>query len=146
MPKAYASAVIAAPIDKVWEVAGDFNGLAGWHPAISDSKLTTGASAAEIGAVRDLTLGDGSHVVERLVSLDNDEHSYAYVFVDSPFPVRSYYSKLRLAPITAGDQTFAEWVGLFDSEAADEEAMTNAFANGVYAGGLAALVERFTSV
>ncbi|WP_163506674.1 SRPBCC family protein [Fodinicola acaciae] len=145
MPKAYSSAVIPAPVEAVWDLVSDFNGLPSWHPAITDSKLTAGASAAEIGAVRDLTLGDGGRVVERLVSLDNDEHTYSYVFVESPFPVRSYYSTIRLAPVTAGDQTFAEWTGLYDSEAADEEAMTSLFANGVYAAGLAALVKHFTN-
>jgi hypothetical protein len=144
MPKIYASAIIPADADQVWQLGGDFNGLAGWHPNIETSKLTSG-TALEIGAVRELTLaGDGGTVVEKQVSRDDADRSYTYDFLDSPFPVRSYRSTFRVAPVTADSgQSFVEWSAFFDSEAADEAAMTDVFTKGVYATGLAALVKHF---
>jgi uncharacterized protein YndB with AHSA1/START domain len=35
MPKAFVSTVINAPIERVWRVASDFNGLAAWMPDFS---------------------------------------------------------------------------------------------------------------
>jgi uncharacterized protein YndB with AHSA1/START domain len=144
MPKVYASAIIPADADQVWRLAGDFNGLPGWHPAIAESKLTAGESAATVGAVRELTLGDGGKVVEKQVARDEAGRSYTYDFLESPFPVRTYRSTFRVAPVTDGNQAFVEWSAFFDSEAADEEAMTNLFANGVYGTGLTALIARFS--
>lgn len=142
MPKIYASAIIPADADQVWQLAGDFNGLAGWHPSITESKLRTG-TAREIGAVRELTLGDNSTVVEKQVGRDDADRTYTYDFVESPFPVRTYRSTFRVAPVTVGGQAFIEWSAFYDSEAADEAAMTDLFTNGVYATGLAALVTHF---
>jgi hypothetical protein len=67
MPRPYASAVIPAPVTQVWNVVRDFNGLAGWHPAIEASSLDSGSSGAELGAVRRLTVAGGGVVVERLL-------------------------------------------------------------------------------
>src|SRR4051794_41967011 len=66
MPRPYASAVIPAPVEQVWEVARDFGALSVWHPAIEASSLDSG-TGAEVGAVRRLTLGDGGVGVERLL-------------------------------------------------------------------------------
>jgi hypothetical protein len=34
MAKVFESSVIPAPVDKVWELVRNFNGLPEWHPAI----------------------------------------------------------------------------------------------------------------
>lgn len=144
MPRPYASAVIPAPVQQVWEVARDFNGLSGWHPAIENSTLDSG-SAAEVGAVRRLTLGGGGGtVVERLLSLDDVGRTYTYEILESPFAVRRYVATIALAPVTDSGQTFAQWWGEYDSEGADEAELTPFFAGAVYADGLAALRQRFS--
>lgn len=142
MPRPYASAVIAAPADDVWALARDFNGLAGWHPAIATSSLDSGGPA-EVGAVRRLTLGDGGVVVERLLTLDDLDRRYTYEILESPFAVRRYVSTLRIAAVTDTGQAFGEWWSEYDAEAADESGLDEVFAGGVYAAGLAALRERF---
>jgi hypothetical protein len=143
MPKPYASGVVPASADAVWEVLRRFNGLAEWHPAITESKIESG-SEQEVGAVRRLTLGDGSQVAERLVILDDDDRSYTYVFTDpGDMPVRSYRSTVRVAPITSTGQAFVEWWAWYDSEAAVEEQMNQVYTEGVYGTGIAALVQHF---
>lgn len=56
MAKAYASAVIAAPIDAVWTAIRDFDGLPNWHPAIASSAIEGGGAADRFGAVRAFSL------------------------------------------------------------------------------------------
>jgi hypothetical protein len=145
MPKPYASGVVPASADDVWQIVRQFNGLADWHPIISESKIESG-SAQEVGAIRRLTLADGSQVAERLLMLNDDDRSYTYAFTDpGAMPVRSYKSTVRVAPITATGQAFVEWWAWFDSEAAVERDMSKTYSEAVYAAGIAALAERFTT-
>ncbi|HEY2203916.1 MAG TPA: SRPBCC family protein [Pseudonocardia sp.] len=143
MPKPYASGVVPASADEVWQIVRQFNGLAEWHPVIAESKIESG-SAQEIGAVRRLTLADGSQVAERLVSMDDDERSYTYAFTDpGTMPVRSYKSTIRIAPVTATGQSFVEWWAWFDSEAEVEAEMNQTYSETVYGNGIAALISHF---
>lgn len=143
MPRPYASAVIPAPVNEVWALLRDYNGLAGWHPAIEASSLDSGA-ATEVGVVRRLTLGGGGGViVERLLSLDDAHRHLTYNILESPFDVRRYIATLRVAPVTDTGHTFAEWWAEYDAEADDEARLTDFFSGAVFGDGLAGLKERF---
>lgn len=143
MPTPYSSTTVPASADEVWALVRDFNGLPSWHPAISESSLESGADAASVGAVRKLTLGDGGVVRERLVNLDDTDRRYTYEILESPFPIRSYRSTIRVAPVTAAGEAFVEWWCQYDAEGANEAELNSTFADGVYATGLAALREHF---
>ncbi|HLU56874.1 MAG TPA: SRPBCC family protein [Pseudonocardia sp.] len=143
MPRPYASGVVPASADAVWSLIRDFNGLPSWHPAIKGSELTEGGSGAEVGAVRKLDLGDGGGVVERLVELNDAERRFTYEFVENPFNVRRYLATVRVAPVTATGEAFVEWWAEYDADAAEEERLSDFFANQVYAGGIAALRDHF---
>jgi hypothetical protein len=145
MPRPYASGVVPASADAVWSHVRDFDGLPTWHPAITGSELTEGGSGAEVGAVRKLTLGDGGVVVERLLELNDADRRFAYEFVENPFGARRYVATLRVAPVTATGQAFVEWWAEFDAEGADEQRLTEFFADGVYRSGIAALQDRFAA-
>lgn len=145
MPTPYASATVSAPADAVWSLIRDFNGLPGWHPAIAESEIEDGVDPVSVGAVRHLRLADGGEVRERLVTLDDVDRRYTYEFVESPYPVRKYRSTIRVAPVTATDESFVEWWSDFESEAADEAELTTAFGDGVYATGIEGLRRHFGS-
>jgi Polyketide cyclase / dehydrase and lipid transport len=138
MPRPYASGVVPASADAVWSLVRDFNSLADWHPAITASELTSG-SGEEVGAVRKLTLGDGGTVVERLLVLDDADRRFTYEFVENPFGARRYVATLRVAPVTATGEAFVEWWAEYDADAAEEERLTDFFANAVYGTGIGAL-------
>jgi len=138
VPRPYSSLVLPAAVDVVWPLVRPFDGLPVWHPVIADSSLTEGAEG-QVGAVRRLVTADGGVVVERLLTLDDADHTFTYTILESPFPVRRYVSTLRLAPVTATGETFAEWSAEFDSEAEVEQEMVKTFADGVFATGLAGL-------
>lgn len=144
MPKPYASGVVPAPADKVWEVVRDFNGLPNWHPAPSASEIEGGQDAATVGCIRKLTLPDGGVVRERLVTLDDTDRSYTYDILESPFPVRSYRSTIRVAPLTATGESFVEWWSIYDADGDQEEQLSQTFANGIYGSGIEALAKYFS--
>jgi hypothetical protein len=142
MPRPYSSGIVPADVAKVWGAVRDFNGLPVWHPAIEASEIEPGPAAGEVGAVRKLTLaGGGGTVRERLVRLDDVDHSYTYEILESPFPVRRYISTVRVAPVTATGESFVEWWCDYDADGGDEEQLNTTFSQGVYAGGITGLTE-----
>lgn len=143
MARAYASGVVAASADDVWAVVRDFDGLPSWHPAIAASEIEEGTNLV-VGAVRKLTLDGGGVVKERLVTLDDVDRSYTYEFTDpGPFPVRTYRSTVRIAPVTDTGHAFVEWYSWFDADAADEAGLVQQYSHDVYGAGVAALQTRF---
>lgn len=139
MAKAYASAVIDAPIETVWKVVRDFNGLPGWHPAIASSEIEEGRSGAEIGCVRSFYLKDGAHVREQLLALTDSDYALSYNFVKPAFPVTNYVAGIRLLPITDGNRTFAEWTAVFDEAPEDAGKYVEIISTHVFAAGWSAL-------
>jgi Polyketide cyclase / dehydrase and lipid transport len=104
----------------VWNMVRNFNGLPGWAPAVARSKIEGGLDADVVGCVRSFHLHDGGHVRERLLALDDAHYSFTYNFEKPAFPVKNYLATLRLYPVTATDQTFAEWTATFDEVPGDE--------------------------
>ncbi len=64
MAEVYASAVVAAPIDRVWAVIGDWAGISKWHPFVEASVLGEGPPADQTGATRECTLINGAALKE----------------------------------------------------------------------------------
>jgi hypothetical protein len=141
MAKIYVSSVIDAPIDKVWAVVRDFNGLPNWLPAFADSHIEGGLPADAVGCVRNFNLKEGGNIRERLLALSDAEYFCTYTILSAPLPVENYVATLRLRPITDGNRTFAEWSAEFDSPKPQE--MIETIGNGVFQGGFDALKQRF---
>jgi uncharacterized protein YndB with AHSA1/START domain len=120
MARAYASIILKAPVETVWNMVRNFNGLPGWAPAVARSKIEYGLDADVVGCVRSFHLHDGRHIRERLLALDDAHYSFTYNFEKPAFPVKNYLATLRLYPVTATDHTFAEWTATFDEAPGDE--------------------------
>ncbi len=120
MSRAYASAIIKSPVQTVWSLVRDFNGLPKWAPAIARSKVEGGLDADVVGCVRSFHTHDGGHVRERLLAFDDAHYFMTYNFEKPAFPVKNYIATLRLYPVTHGDMTFAEWEANFDEAPGDE--------------------------
>jgi hypothetical protein len=142
MARAYASAIIEAPVEAVWAVIRDFGALASWQPGIVSSAIEAGRDPDVVGCIRRLTLPDGSVVRERLMMLDDSRYRFAYNFETPAFPVTDYISTLELIPITNGDSTFASWSATFNERPEDTGVYVDIVSNGVFATGLAALATR----
>ena len=135
---------IDKPVDKVWAIVKDFDGLAKWHPAAASSKADKGN---EVGSVRTVVLKapGNPEIVEKLLSYDGDGHSYHYEIekVDvKVLPVQNYTSWLKVEDNGHGGST-VEWKGAFyradqrnDPVPELNDDAANAAVKGVYRGGL----------
>src|SRR6266403_838264 len=84
------SAVIDAPIERVWAVLRDFNSHTAWHPVVAESEIEGGERADQIGCVRRFTLRDGNRVREQLLALSDRDHISTYCILDASVPHRRY--------------------------------------------------------
>jgi hypothetical protein len=118
MAKVSVSQKIPANAQQVWDMIGNFNGLADWHPGIQKSQLEEG------GTVRRLTLPDGSTLVETLVSEDGKERTYDYIIPDGQMPFSGYKARMRVVEDDDGNCT-ASWESEFEPKAPGAEQMDN---------------------
>ena len=120
MARAYASIVLKAPVETVWSLIRDFNGLPRWAPAVASCEIEGGGDSDVVGCMRSLRTKDGIEVRERPLTLDDANHSFTYNFEKPAYPVRNYIATTRLYPVTHTDETFAEWEATFDEASGNE--------------------------
>jgi len=126
---------VPAPADDVWELVGDFFKLADWHPAVTSSEPESGQQT------RRLTLGDGSQIVEELVSNDDGSRTYTYSIVHpGPLPVKNYQGTIHVE--ADGEEAVVTWSGSFDPVGEAETAQQAL--QDVYAAGLDNLRKLFS--
>jgi NADPH:quinone reductase-like Zn-dependent oxidoreductase len=135
------SAVIDAPIERVWEVLRDFNSHSAWHPAVGPSEIENGEPSDQIGCVRSFTLKDGNHIREQLLALSDRDHISTYCILDATLPMRNYVATVQLKRVTDGDRTFWHWESTFDVPRGREREFDELVGGGVYEAGFAALAE-----
>ena len=137
----YNTAVVNAPVEKVWEAIRDFHDL-GWSKNVVTSVETVGdAGGGDIGARR--VLNGAFH--ETLQTLDEEERSLTYSIDDGPGPVAkdavsNFVGAVRLWPVTQNETTFVEWQASYESQ--DDDAVGD-FCNPIYQGLLKDLQEHF---
>lgn len=110
--KAVQTIEIAASPEAVWEVVKDFDGIANWHPQVTensgDGTNTPGTSQ------RTLTLENGEQMVDGLDTYDEAAHEYGYRLAQEnvkALPVSFYTVTLKVMPADGGSQL--EWKGRF---------------------------------
>ncbi len=144
MALSYASTVVNAAADEVWARIRDFNGLATWHSGlVTASEIEEGKAGDQVGAVRSFTLGDGTHIRERLLAHSDADRSYTYNFEKTPFDVDNYRATIRVTPVTDGGASFVEWWTTFDCNRDEQDHWTGFFASQVFQGGFDALKAHF---
>ena len=136
MARAYASIILKGPIESVWSLVRDFNGLPSWAPAIASSKIEGGLDSDVVGCVRSFYTHDGTHIRERLLMLDDARYQFSYNFEKPAFPVSNYIATLRLYPVTHSDRTFAEWEATFDEAPGDKGKYEKIVSEDVFAANL----------
>ncbi len=143
MAKVYTSAVITAPVDKVWEYIRDFNGLPNWFPGVTDSRIEAGKPANQAGCIRNFGLEGGPRMREELLAFSDDAHTCTYRMLEGPLPVSSYQATVRLSPVTDGNQTFAELTSEFSCPDKAQEGGLVGFLGQTYQGAFDRLKQRF---
>jgi len=133
------SAVIDAPIGRVWELLRDFNSHSAWHPAVGESQIENGEPADQVGCVRNFFLKDGNHIREQLLALSDRDHISTYCILDATLPMQRYVATVQLKHVTDGDRTFWHWQSTFDVPRGREREFEELVGKGVYEGGFAGL-------
>jgi NADPH:quinone reductase-like Zn-dependent oxidoreductase len=133
------SAVIEAPLPRVWAVLRDFNSHSAWHPAVGSSAVERGERADQVGCVRDFTLRDGNHIREQLLALSDRDHVSTYCILDATLPMRNYVATVQLKRVTDGDRTFWHWESTFDVPRGREREFEQLVGGQVYEAGFAGL-------
>jgi len=85
---------INAPPVKVWETLADFSILA-WNPQVVNVEIIEGVKT-QPGAVRMVTLKDGSKFKEKLVTIDPAKRILTYEIIDSSVPVKEQSETLQV--------------------------------------------------
>lgn len=145
MPDVFKSAVIDAPIGKVWGLIRDFNGHDQWHPIVRDSHIEGGGPADRIGCVRNFHVQDGAHIREQLTALSDQDHSFSYCILEAEVGLLNYVAHMKLIPITETGGTFLQWWSHFDTPPGEEAALTEMVAENVYQAGINAIRAAVTS-
>ncbi len=143
MARVYISSVIGAPADRIWQTVRDFNALPDWVPAVRESRIESGQPSDRVGCVRAFRLQDGGFLRERLLALSDYDFSVSYAILESPMGVENYIATLKLAPITDGNRTFAEWTAEFDCDPANEAELIDNIGTNVFQAAFDALKARF---
>ncbi|OGV27844.1 MAG: hypothetical protein A3E88_00945 [Legionellales bacterium RIFCSPHIGHO2_12_FULL_35_11] len=137
--------IINAPIDKVWKIIRDFNGLAKFHPAIKSSRMENGSDPETVGSVRYLTLETG-FVRDELLMLDDNTYAFDYAIIESSLPLENYIASVRLQSNLSNDQTICEWWADFDIIApANPEEIIQMVAQGVFRAGFRAIATKIAN-
>jgi len=124
----YHSAVLNAPIEKVWEAIVDFHDMSWAKGVIQTCEKQGDVSGLEVGAKR--LLNDVFH--EELREVDVENFLFTYSIDDGPKPiskccVANYLGTVELTPITLSDQTLIEWSTVYDQiESADTNELAEA--------------------
>jgi NADPH:quinone reductase-like Zn-dependent oxidoreductase len=133
------SAVIDAPIERVWAVLRDFNSHTAWHPIVARSEIEGGESADQVGCIRNFTLKDGAHVREQLLALSDEDHISTYCILDATIPLERYVATVQLKRVTDGNRTFWHWQSTFDAPRGREREFAELVGKEVYESGFEGL-------
>lgn len=121
------STVIAAPMDRVWETisSGNFT----WWNLVASSKLVSGASCSELGAMLTLTFKDGTSWTIRILELSLIKQNIAFEVVASEPAalVASVVHSIALRRVTSNNSTFVEWTSDFSNDATSEVIQDSSF-------------------
>jgi hypothetical protein len=133
----YSKEVSADP-ETAWRAIGGFCGIASWHPAVTACEESTTGGAT----YRNLTLGDGGKLLEKLVGRDDAARSYSYTIEDGPLPVADYKSTIKVVPSENG--SILDWSGTFEADGVSESEAAE-IVTGIYQAGLDALADKLSS-
>jgi len=139
LQKVVRSAIIDAPLARVWEVLRDFNSHDQWHDVVDRSRIEHGEPSSRVGCVRSFTLKDGNRIREQLLGLSDSEHRSTYCILDATVPLKRYVATVTLKPVTDGDRTFWHWESSFEAPPGREAELRAMVAKDVYEAGFANL-------
>ncbi|RLE26161.1 MAG: hypothetical protein DRJ50_01500 [Actinobacteria bacterium] len=96
MPEFTITRRIEAPVEKVWEVLGDFGNIARWNPGVKRSSLTSEGVVSE-GSTRHCDFAPLGGVEERIETFVPSERMTVVLFDTSKLPISGGVADFNLA-------------------------------------------------
>lgn len=112
------TAIIDAPISRVWSVVRSFSTGHRWLPGVAHCEIEGGLGETSIGAIRRLTLADGRQTREQLIGLSDVRCTLELTILETGMPVRNYVATFQLAPVSEGERCWISWSAEFEAEEA----------------------------
>ena len=110
MTRASCTTTIHAPADALWQTISDFGAAGQYLSGVVDCS----AEGEGVGALRTLTSLDGSSIVERLETRDEDARQLSYLqLTDTPF--RNCRTSM-LVRVLEADQSELAWSATFEPD------------------------------
>jgi hypothetical protein len=126
---------VAAPAAKVWELLGDFGGIAKLGGPMLESCRVEGSG---VGAVRTIGLPGNQSIQERLEAYDAAGRALTYSIIGkSPIPIRGYVSTCRVVE-TGANECRVDWEGRFEPDGVPEE-QAQGMVRGIYTGAISSV-------
>ncbi len=132
MATVYASTIVKATPEQVWELVRDFNALPRWFPFIVASELGDGDRPDRVGAVRTLQARGGGVVRERLLELSDAEMRLRFLTFEGADLTLNYNGHMQVRPLTRGGGSFFEFYGVFDAANGDIEGASRWLQNNIF--------------
>jgi mxaD protein len=107
------SVTLTGSPETIWSLIGDFCTIENWDPGVTQCEIASGINN-RAGAVRVLTLDDGSTMAEELVAYDGPRRTYSYTIVRSALPVVAYVATITVLPGEKGS-SIVEWTSTFQA-------------------------------
>lgn len=135
----FRSAVIDAPVDRVWAALRDFGGHDRWHPEVSHCQVENDLDGDAVGCVRRCHMSDGIELREQLLSHSDLDCSYTYAVLDSSLPLFDNVTTVSLKPVTDSERTFLCWSALFRTSKSRAEEMKTLVGRKIFEAGFTGL-------
>jgi hypothetical protein len=114
MTQASSRITIHVTADDIWQVISDFGAAGQYLAGVVDCTV----EGEGIGALRTLTSADGSAIVERLETLDEDAHRLSYALLTET-PFRNCLTTMELRDLGQG-QCEVTWAATFEADGLPE--------------------------
>ena len=135
LQKVVRSAIVDAPIERVWAVLRDFNSHDRWHDVVESSRIEGGLPSSRVGCVRNFSLRDGNRIREQLLGLSDRDYTSTYCIVEATVPLERYVATVTLKRVTDGNRTLWHWESSFATPPGQERELRDMVAKGVYEAG-----------
>jgi len=113
----------------VWDLLGDFGGVARYSPGLESCTV----EGEGVGAIRTIKMPGGMQLSERLEAFDGPRRRLQYSIVSGPLPLENYLATIEVRE--DGDGCVIDWSSTFDPKGTSAE-QVQGMLEGVYRGGI----------
>ncbi len=103
---------VNSPPATVWNIIKAFDGIATWIPLVEKCSLAEGSNG-KVGAVRAAQLKGGMLVHEELVAYREQDMTFSYALLPSPFPLDNYVATTSVKPNHDNSGSIITWYSNF---------------------------------